>query len=254
MGTGDQVGIGSDVVRAVFTVVIRRRRGARYQPADTGPRRHPNRAGSTATDLVTKHGQHWLAERTAQQLARSLLGGLPDRWMHTQAAAAQALLVAAAVSPPERDLLIAAAWLHDIGYAAQLNETGFHPIDGARHLRALGAPLPLAALVADHSEAALLAEARGLLDQLEAEFPRAGLLVSDALAYADMTAGPTGQRMTVPDRLVDIRLRHAAEPAPLNAARLSREPLLTAAGARVQRRLTDANIRQSLRLGPTTRS
>ena len=186
---------------------------ARGISGPTPARPHPNRAGSTATDLVTKHGQHWLAERTAQQLARSLLGGLPDRWMHTQAAAAQALLVAAAVSPPERDLLIAAAWLHDIGYAAQLNETAFTrstaPDSCARSARPGHGPRR-----SQTTPRRPAREARGRRDQLEAEFPRAGLLVSDALAYADMTAGPTGQRMTVPDRLVDIRLRHAAEPAP----------------------------------------
>ncbi len=31
--------------------------------------------------------------------------------------------------------LVAAAYLHDIGYAPELAITGFHPLDGARHLR-----------------------------------------------------------------------------------------------------------------------
>ena len=39
--------------------------------------------------------------------------------------------------------LVASAWLHDIGYAAGLQETGFHPVDGARHLRSAGWPPPL---------------------------------------------------------------------------------------------------------------
>jgi hypothetical protein len=32
---------------------------------------------------------------------------------------------------------VAAAWLHDIGYAPAIAEsgTGFHPLDGARYLR-----------------------------------------------------------------------------------------------------------------------
>jgi hypothetical protein len=45
--------------------------------------------------------------------------------------------------------------------------------------------------------------------------------------------------MTVPARLADIRSRHAAEQPRLNAARLSREPLLSAAAARVQRRIAE---------------
>ena len=35
----------------------------------------------------------------------------------------------------DADLLEAAAWLHDIGYAPSLVATGFHPLDGARYLR-----------------------------------------------------------------------------------------------------------------------
>ena len=82
-------------------------------------------------------GQDWLAGRTPKELAGSLLRALPDRWAHTQTAAAQAEHVALAVPACDRDLLIAAAWRHDIGYAAQLDDTGFHPLDGARYLWAL---------------------------------------------------------------------------------------------------------------------
>ena len=46
--------------------------------------------------------------------------------------------------------------------------------------------------------------------------------------------------MTVSDRLADIRVLHADEAARLNAARISREPLLSAAAERVRRRLDDA--------------
>ncbi|MGI5508255.1 HD domain-containing protein [Streptomyces sp. CA-106131] len=75
----------------------------------------------------------------AAELAESLLPPLGNRWLHTQAVAARAREVAAAVSEDARDLLVAAAWLHDIGYALELRETGFHPLDGARHLERLGA-------------------------------------------------------------------------------------------------------------------
>ena len=59
-------------------------------------------------------------------------------------------------------LLVAAAWLHDIGYAPTLAATVFHPLDGARHLRALGHER-LARLVAYHSSARWEAEALGRL-------------------------------------------------------------------------------------------
>jgi HD superfamily phosphodiesterase len=35
-------------------------------------------------------------------------------------------------------VLVAACYLHDIGYALALARGGFHPLDGARFLRALG--------------------------------------------------------------------------------------------------------------------
>ena len=181
----------------------------------------------------------WLAGRTPRELAGAQLSSLPDRWAHTQTAAAQAERAASTVAATDRELLLAAAWLHDIGYAAPLNDTGFHPVDGARYLRGLGAPMRLAALVAHHSEAELLAEARGLLDELE-PFPRERSPVADALSYADMSAGPTGQCMTITARLADIRARHAAEPPRLKAARIRREPVLRAAAARVQRRMRQA--------------
>jgi hypothetical protein len=149
--------------------------------------------------------------------------------------AKRAEAVAVTVAPSDRDLLVAAAWLHDIGYADELVDTGFHPLDGASYLLASGAPLRLAALVAHHSEANLLAQPHGLASQL-AEFPREDGCVRDALVYADMTAGPTGQRMRVSDRLDDIRVRHAAEDPILFVARCNREPLIRAAVVRVLQR------------------
>jgi HD superfamily phosphodiesterase len=150
-------------------------------------------------------------------------------------AAAQAEAVATTVAPRDRELIVAAAWLHDIGYADALCDTGFHPLDGARYLVAIGAPLRLAALVAHHSEAVLLAQSHGLASRL-AEFQREDGPVRDALIYADMTAGPTGQRMRVSDRLADIRVRHAVEDPLLFEARRDREPLLIAAVLRVLER------------------
>ena len=233
MATGYRTCFGGRLILTGLTFLTTRALSARFPPilTVTGQRRGLRSAPGEAAG-----GQDWLAGRTPQHLASELLSPLADRWAHSEMAAAQARRVAATVPARDRDLLIAAAWLHDIGYAAQLTDTGFHPLDGARYLRVMGAPMRLAALVAHHSEAGLLAGAQGVLDQLQ-EFPREHGPISDALAYADMTAGPTGQRMAVADRLADIRVRHAAEPPRLKAARLSREPLLTAAAARVERRM-----------------
>jgi HD superfamily phosphodiesterase len=68
-----------------------------------------------------------------------------------QAVAARATELARTVDKADRDLLVAAAWVHDIGYAPPLAVTGFHPLDGARHLDRSGFLARLAALVAHHS-------------------------------------------------------------------------------------------------------
>jgi hypothetical protein len=144
--------------------------------------------------------------------------------------------VAITVPNDDRDLLIAASALHDVGYSAALIDTGFHPLDGANHLVRMGASIRLAALVAHHSEARLLAPAVGAAARL-ATFSNEESAVTDALIYADMTASPDGRRVDVRDRLADIHARHANEDADLLAARLSRVPLLVAAVMRVQRRM-----------------
>jgi hypothetical protein len=56
--------------------------------------------------------------------------------------ARQAKLVLPTVPAGDRGVLLAAAYLHDLGYAPGLVQTELHPPDGARHLRAAGlAPL-----------------------------------------------------------------------------------------------------------------
>jgi putative nucleotidyltransferase with HDIG domain len=171
----------------------------------------------------------------AHALAGGLLRGLPDRLAHSQQAGMQARQVLATVPDTDSDLLVAAALLHDIGYSPSLRDTGFHPIDGARFLLRSGAPNRLVALVAHHSESRLLAAAAGLTSELS-RFRREESPVADALAYADMSAGPDGTPMSVPDRLADIAARHAHEDSELLYARSARVPLLLAAVQRVRLR------------------
>jgi HD superfamily phosphodiesterase len=60
---------------------------------------------------------------------------------HVQAVAARAAELAASVEPVDRALLVAAAWLHDIGYAPDLIVTGFHPSTAPGTWQAPGFPL-----------------------------------------------------------------------------------------------------------------
>ncbi|MFD5508928.1 HDIG domain-containing metalloprotein [Streptomyces sp. NPDC127051] len=143
----------------------------------------------------------------AARLAESLLPPLGNRWLHTQAVAKRAEGAAQAVTADDRDLLVAAAWLHDIGYAQELRQTGFHPLDGARYLQSLGASRRLVCLVAHHSGAVYEAEQRGLTDEL-AVYDREDSPLLDALIFADMTTGPAGQSFDFDDRIDEILVRY----------------------------------------------
>jgi hypothetical protein len=79
-------------------------------------------------------------------------------------------------------------------------------------VRALGHER-LARLVAHHSSARWEAEALGLAGELGA-FPREDSATSDALTCCDMTTRPTGQRITLADRLAEIAERYGAEEEP----------------------------------------
>ncbi len=172
----------------------------------------------------------------ARETATFLLREDRGRLLHSQAAAMAATEAAVTVPAVDRELLVATAWLHDVGYAHPHPPTGFHPVDGAFLLTGDGWPRRLAALVAHHSEARFAAEARGLSHELRA-FEREVGPVADALVYADMTAGPAGERMLLPQRLDDIRRRHAHDSQAQRAARRAREPFLMLAAARVDLRL-----------------
>jgi HD superfamily phosphodiesterase len=138
-------------------------------------------------------------------IARQLLDPLGDRWLHVQKVGRRAEQIAAAIS--DSDALVAASWLHDLGYSPEIADTGFHPLDGARYLRAHDADELVVALVAHHSCAYVEAERRGMADQL-AEFDRPTGPLADALAYCDMTCGPRGQALTFEQRIAEIFERY----------------------------------------------
>jgi hypothetical protein len=145
----------------------------------------------------------------AEQQADKLLADTGMRWDHVRGVVRQARRASQVLGEEDRPYLIAAAWLHDIGYASSIATTAFHPLDGARHVRALGQER-LARLVAYHSSARWEAEALGLSDDLAA-FPREDSATADALTYCDMTTSPTGQRITLAGRLAEIAERYGAE-------------------------------------------
>jgi len=145
----------------------------------------------------------------AEHLARVLLQEpLPRRWAHVQGVAARARSLAPVLGA-DADLLAAAAWLHDIGYAPGLAATGLHALDGARYLRdARHAPAMLCRLVAHHTCAIIEAEERGLAGVLGLEFEPAPQALSSVLTYCDITTSPDGELVPAEERLAEILRRY----------------------------------------------
>lgn len=106
---------------------IARRRQSEFRTDRNAGRPAPQPAGVTERVLVA-----------AQELAADLFAGDDQRWAHTCAVADRAGQAAIALPDQQVPALLAAAWLHDIGKAGDLHDTGFHPLDGARYLHASG--------------------------------------------------------------------------------------------------------------------
>ena len=147
----------------------------------------------------------------AEQLARELLReSLPRRWAHVQGVAARARGLAPVLGA-DANLLEAAAWLHDIGYAPGLAVTGLRALDGARYLRdAQHADAMLCRLVAQHSCAIIEAGERGFADVLGCEFEPAPDALSSVLTFCDMTTSPDGELVPAERRLAEIHHRYGS--------------------------------------------
>ena len=171
----------------------------------------------------------------ARSVTKALLAGNEARWRHTIGVAARAEELAVTVTPEDRETLVIAAWLHDIGYSGALAETGFHPLDGADYLDRTGWSARIAALVAHHSGSAIVAELNGFGRSLAA-YPHEISPVADALTYADQTTGPLGQRVDIRSRMDEVLRRHGTESVQAKAHAV-RAPYLLAIADRVTTRL-----------------
>lgn len=167
---------------------------------------------------------------SALTLAEDLLAEeLPGRWQHVQAVGRRAGLFASALGQGDLATLVASGFVHDIGYAEPIKETGFHPIDGARHLRRCGFDEDIVGLVAHHTCAHIEADLRDLGPILTAEFPRNDSLPHDELLFCDLTTGPAGELVTVEDRLAEVKTRYGPDHLVSRFITLAEEQLLAAA-------------------------
>ncbi|GAA2974620.1 HD-like signal output (HDOD) protein [Microbacterium terrae] len=172
----------------------------------------------------------------AQALAERHLADVPRRWAHVQGVAATAADIAPTLDLEHADEIVAAAWLHDVGYAPALGTSGFHPVDGARFARDAGMPDLVVRLIAFHTGAEFEARQRGLLADLE-EFAPPPADVLDIVTFADMTTSPTGEPIAAADRVAEILTRYEPN-TPVHDAVSASAPDLLAAVDRVNKRLS----------------
>lgn len=181
-----------------------------------------------------------LAQRAAE-IAEHFVAPLGRRWLHVQAVAARAAELSPAVPPQDRDVLVAAAWLHDIGYSPEIGHTHFHPLDGARWLQKQGWSAEVVNLVAHHSGARFEAAERGMSQEL-AEFPFEDSPLLDALVAADLTTGPGGERYSYAERIDEILSRYAPDD-PVHRTWVKARPVLAEAVDRTAKRLAEVQPR-----------
>jgi len=173
----------------------------------------------------------------ARRLAVELLSNVPHRLAHVAGVASAAAKVVALVGSDNGDELIAAAWVHDIGYSKLVVRSGFHPLDGAVFLRGVGFPDLVVSLVAYHSGALVEASERGLADELRA-FVEPPVELLDVLTFADMTTSRDGAPVDVVARLAEIESRYGPDDVVYRAVSRSRPDLL-ASVRRVSDRMAD---------------
>ena len=150
----------------------------------------------------------------ARETAEAFLAdALPRRWAHTIGVAATAERLAAALEPVHADTIVAAAWLHDIGYAPDLvANTGFHPIDGAAYVSRTCPDLWSAVnLIAHHSGALFEARERGLEAELASyRFP-VDVEELAILNAADLCTSRDGELIDPRARLNEVLDRYPPE-------------------------------------------
>ena len=150
--------------------------------------------------------------RGAHALARQLLS--ERRYHHSRGVAQQVARLARLTDQPReaRRLLLACAWLHDVGYGLGPGE--LHSLAAARALRHAGHET-MARIVAHHSGSALAARLDGR-PPVENEFPVPQGLDADLSALldiADLTTSPTGAAVTPGRRLLEMAERRGTADA-----------------------------------------
>lgn len=161
-----------------------------------------------------------------------LAATLPQRWRHVQGTIGRAEDVATHLG--DRDVLVAAAALHDIGLAPDVVDTEASMLDGARWLHTAGASTRLVNLVAHCDCGRIEAALRGH-DSAYDDFEDERSPTRDALWYCCLTSGADGQPVTVEQRMAAWGAAYAGNDVIARYAALARDELVAAVERTVAR-------------------
>lgn len=116
-----------------------------------------------------------------------------------------------------KPLLIQASYLHDIGYSSKLFQYEFHPLDGAIFAAQQNFPKPVVAAVLFHTCAFELAK-EGMHPQIKFFYLKHLPLLDsqdrqfiDWVTYCDLHTSPTGEKVTLQERLDEILHRYGPQ-------------------------------------------
>jgi hypothetical protein len=169
----------------------------------------------------------------ARARAAEILSGDPELHEHASRTARRAAELAQRIPGSRATDVVAAAWLHDIGYATPLRRTGFHPLDGALLLMGEDWPERIVRLVAHHSHAALEAPFYGVGHHLGVIEVVTGI-DADILTSADLGGGAGDPTPSVAERLEAMRIEEEQVGLVPDDVRETRYAGLRAAHARIE--------------------
>lgn len=180
--------------------------------------------------------QTWIVRSLSDEraLAEECVGMLKRRWAHVQGVGRMAEELASH-DGIVTEVVVRAAWLHDVGYGPRIRKSGFHALDGAVHLAAAGIDPAVVSLVAFHTGAAYEAQERGLEAELSG-FNAPDDADLELLTMIDLAVSPDGSVILDGDRLKEV-LRRYAPGDPVASAVKRSTPALLAASRRAKRRL-----------------
>lgn len=169
----------------------------------------------------------------ARALAADILRDDPAVHEHSRRTARRAAALAHGIPSSRAADVVSAAWLHDIGYAAPLQRTGFHPLDGALFLMAEDWPERVVRLVAHHGLAVIEAPFYGVGHHMGVIEAISGV-DADILISADLSSGLGDPAPSVEGRLEALNRSDAALGLVPEDVRQARYAGLRAAHQRVE--------------------